>query len=103
MADLAHVSDDDLVAETVRRELHKHRGVFALMAEDMLDYHAMWSGACAYSAMVDDRDGCMAPHAYELRTTLHRLVDEHPRVAIGPTNTTFYGAEDRIAEIARAA
>jgi hypothetical protein len=30
-------------------------------------------------------------------------VDDHPTVTIGPVNTTFYGAEDRIGEIARAA
>lgn len=103
MADLSHVSDDELVAEIARRELHKHRGVFALMSEDMLDYSAMWAGIVDYSSMVDHRDGFMAAHAYELRTTILRLVDDHPRVRIIPTNTTFLGAEDRIHEIARAA
>lgn len=103
MADLTHITDDDLVSEIARRELHKRRGVFALMSESMLDYHAMWSGVVAYSAMVDHRDGFMSAHAYELRQTIRQLVDEHPRVAIGPLNTTFLGGEDRIAELARAA
>ncbi|WP_152045475.1 hypothetical protein [Aureimonas psammosilenae] len=103
MIDLASISDDDLVSEIARRELHKHRGVFALMSESMLDYHAMWAGIVAYSSMVDGRDGFMSAHAYELRTTIFRLVDDHPRVAVGPVNTTFRGAEDRIHEIARAA
>lgn len=103
MTNLLHVSDDDLIAEIARRELHKHRGVFALMSQSMLDYHAMFAGVAKYSAMIDDRDGFMAPHAYELCTELHRLTDHHGRVAIGPVNTTFYGAEDRVGEIARAA
>jgi len=95
MTDLAHLSDDEIVAEMQRRLARGSVGFHGLYAPHQMDYRASYHRVCLLSAEWNNTPG---EHDNRYVRTLRQLLDENgtspaPDPGVFAVNTTFHGKE----------